>query len=176
MPSVAKSCWGGRFSCGRVPQALHLRPAAAVLRLSAGRLIAAASHVLAAPRCCLKLHVERLPVGAHAGVSEAAGLLAVLWPWFSTSFGSYVTESVTHCPEGGKTVMASRPAGPGGKAGATLDLRHRKTVGLIEDFIGRYRREYDFYHQAARLAAQILEANLCLRPLRQFGADSLNNI
>ena len=33
-------------------------------------------------------------------------------------------------------------------------------MGLIEDFIGRYRREYDFYDQAARLLAQLLEARL----------------
>src|SRR5205814_113015 len=32
--------------------------------------------------------------------------------------------------------------------------------GAIEDFIGRYRREYDFYDQAARLVAQLLEARL----------------
>jgi ppGpp synthetase/RelA/SpoT-type nucleotidyltranferase len=31
---------------------------------------------------------------------------------------------------------------------------------LIEDFIARYRKEYDFYDQAARLVAQTLEANL----------------
>lgn len=33
-------------------------------------------------------------------------------------------------------------------------------MGLIDDFIGRYSKEYDFYDQAARLAAQILDANL----------------
>jgi len=33
-------------------------------------------------------------------------------------------------------------------------------MGIIEDFIGRYRREYDFYDQAARLVAQQLEARL----------------
>jgi ppGpp synthetase/RelA/SpoT-type nucleotidyltranferase len=33
-------------------------------------------------------------------------------------------------------------------------------MGVIEDFIGRYRKEYDFYDQAARLAAQLLEARL----------------
>jgi ppGpp synthetase/RelA/SpoT-type nucleotidyltranferase len=33
-------------------------------------------------------------------------------------------------------------------------------VHLIEDFIARYRKEYDFYDQAARLVAQALEANL----------------
>ena len=30
-------------------------------------------------------------------------------------------------------------------------------MGLIEDFITRYRKEYDFYDQASRLAAQALE-------------------
>lgn len=33
-------------------------------------------------------------------------------------------------------------------------------MGAIEDFIGRYRKEYDFYDQAARLVAQLLEARL----------------
>lgn len=33
-------------------------------------------------------------------------------------------------------------------------------MALIEEFIGRYRREYDFYDQAARLVAQLLEARL----------------
>ncbi|MGQ0554550.1 MAG: hypothetical protein ACT4PN_01205 [Nitrospiraceae bacterium] len=33
-------------------------------------------------------------------------------------------------------------------------------MGLIEDFIARYRKEYDFYDQAARLTAQLLEGRL----------------
>jgi ppGpp synthetase/RelA/SpoT-type nucleotidyltranferase len=33
-------------------------------------------------------------------------------------------------------------------------------VPLIEDFIARYRKEYDFYDQAARLVAQAIDANL----------------
>src|SRR5574341_1274205 len=33
-------------------------------------------------------------------------------------------------------------------------------MGLVEDFIARYRKEYDFYDQAARLVAQILEGRL----------------
>jgi len=33
-------------------------------------------------------------------------------------------------------------------------------MGLIEDFISRYRREYDFYDQASRLVEQLLEARL----------------
>lgn len=33
-------------------------------------------------------------------------------------------------------------------------------VGLIEDFIARYVKEYDFYDQAGRLVAQTLETNL----------------
>jgi ppGpp synthetase/RelA/SpoT-type nucleotidyltranferase len=33
-------------------------------------------------------------------------------------------------------------------------------VPLIDDFIARYRKEYDFYDQAARLVAQALETNL----------------
>src|SRR5690348_10610794 len=31
-------------------------------------------------------------------------------------------------------------------------------MGLLEDFMSRYRRELDYYEQAARLAAQQLEA------------------
>lgn len=33
-------------------------------------------------------------------------------------------------------------------------------MGLIEDFIARYSKEYDFYEQVGRLAAQKLEAEL----------------
>jgi ppGpp synthetase/RelA/SpoT-type nucleotidyltranferase len=33
-------------------------------------------------------------------------------------------------------------------------------MDLIDDFIARYRKEYDFYDQAARLVAQALESNL----------------
>ncbi len=33
-------------------------------------------------------------------------------------------------------------------------------MGVIEDFVSRYRREYDFYDQAARLVAQLLDARL----------------
>jgi ppGpp synthetase/RelA/SpoT-type nucleotidyltranferase len=33
-------------------------------------------------------------------------------------------------------------------------------MGLIEDFVARYRKEFDFYDQAARLVAQTLESAL----------------
>ena len=33
-------------------------------------------------------------------------------------------------------------------------------MGLIEDFVARYRKEFDFYDQAARLVAQTLEGAL----------------
>lgn len=33
-------------------------------------------------------------------------------------------------------------------------------MGLIEEFIARYRKEYDFYDQAARLIAQLLDSSL----------------
>ncbi|HSH58560.1 MAG TPA: RelA/SpoT domain-containing protein [Acidimicrobiales bacterium] len=33
-------------------------------------------------------------------------------------------------------------------------------MGIIEDFLARYRKEYDFYSAAGRLVAQILESNL----------------
>src|SRR5436309_10122629 len=41
-------------------------------------------------------------------------------------------------------------------------------MGLIEDFIARYRKEYDFYDQAARLVAQTLEANLQAAGIRSM--------
>ena len=39
-------------------------------------------------------------------------------------------------------------------------------MGVIEDFISRYRKEYDFYDQAARLVAQLLEARLQVAGVR----------
>jgi ppGpp synthetase/RelA/SpoT-type nucleotidyltranferase len=33
-------------------------------------------------------------------------------------------------------------------------------MGLIDEFVARYRREYDFYDQAARLVAQVLEVGI----------------
>ncbi len=33
-------------------------------------------------------------------------------------------------------------------------------MGIVEDFVGRYRREYDFYDQAARLVHQAIDARL----------------
>lgn len=33
-------------------------------------------------------------------------------------------------------------------------------MGTVEDFVARYRKEYDFYYEAARLCAQMLEARL----------------
>lgn len=41
-------------------------------------------------------------------------------------------------------------------------------MGLIEDFIARYRKEYDFYDQAARLVAQTLDANLQAAGIRSI--------
>jgi ppGpp synthetase/RelA/SpoT-type nucleotidyltranferase len=38
--------------------------------------------------------------------------------------------------------------------------RGGKRLGLIEEFIARYRREFDYYDQTARLVAQTLDANL----------------
>jgi ppGpp synthetase/RelA/SpoT-type nucleotidyltranferase len=35
-----------------------------------------------------------------------------------------------------------------------------KAMGIIEKYVGRYRKEYDFYDQAARLVAQLLEGSL----------------
>lgn len=33
-------------------------------------------------------------------------------------------------------------------------------MGIIEDFVSRYRKECEFYDQAARLVAQTVESNL----------------
>ena len=41
-------------------------------------------------------------------------------------------------------------------------------MGLIEDFIARYRREYDYYDQAARLVAQALDSNLQAAGIRSM--------
>lgn len=41
-------------------------------------------------------------------------------------------------------------------------------MGLIEEFIARYRKEYDFYDQAARLVAQILEGRLQAAGIRSM--------
>ena len=41
-------------------------------------------------------------------------------------------------------------------------------MGLIEEFIARYRKEYDFYDQAARLLAQILEGRLQAAGIRSM--------
>jgi ppGpp synthetase/RelA/SpoT-type nucleotidyltranferase len=41
-------------------------------------------------------------------------------------------------------------------------------MNLLEDFIARYRKEYDFYDQAARLVAQILDANLQASGIRSM--------
>jgi len=41
-------------------------------------------------------------------------------------------------------------------------------IDLIDNFIARYRREYDFFDQAARLAAQILEGRLRAAGIRSI--------
>jgi ppGpp synthetase/RelA/SpoT-type nucleotidyltranferase len=41
-------------------------------------------------------------------------------------------------------------------------------MGLIEDFLARYRKEYDFYDQSARLVAQTLETNLQAAGIRSI--------
>src|SRR5271156_61192 len=49
-------------------------------------------------------------------------------------------------------------------------------MGLVEDFIARYRKEYDFYDQVSRLVGQTLEANLQnagIRSMVTFRAKSI---
>src|SRR5438034_280212 len=41
-------------------------------------------------------------------------------------------------------------------------------MGLIEEFLGRYRKEFDFYDQAARLVAQTLDAGLQAAGIRSI--------
>src|SRR5262249_19306967 len=36
----------------------------------------------------------------------------------------------------------------------------KKNMNLVDEFIARYKKEYDFYDQAARLISQLLERNL----------------
>lgn len=52
-------------------------------------------------------------------------------------------------------------------------------MGLIEDFISRYRREYDFYDHAARLVAQLLDTALQsagIRDMVTFRAKSSSRL
>lgn len=49
-------------------------------------------------------------------------------------------------------------------------------MGLVEDFLARYRKEYDFYEQVARLVAQTIELNLQstgIRSIVTYRAKSL---
>jgi ppGpp synthetase/RelA/SpoT-type nucleotidyltranferase len=41
-------------------------------------------------------------------------------------------------------------------------------MGLIEEFIARYRREFDYYDQTARLIAQALDSNLQAAGIRSM--------
>src|SRR6476661_4886361 len=41
-------------------------------------------------------------------------------------------------------------------------------MGIIEDFVARYRKEFDYYDQVARLVAQILEGNLQAAGIRSM--------
>jgi ppGpp synthetase/RelA/SpoT-type nucleotidyltranferase len=49
-------------------------------------------------------------------------------------------------------------------------------MGVIEDFIARYRKEYDFYDQAARLVGQLLEANLQTAGIRSMVTSRAKSI
>jgi ppGpp synthetase/RelA/SpoT-type nucleotidyltranferase len=52
-------------------------------------------------------------------------------------------------------------------------------MGVVEDFISRYTKEYDFYDQAARLAAQKLESDLReagIRSIVTYRAKSISNL
>lgn len=49
-------------------------------------------------------------------------------------------------------------------------------MGVIEDFIARYRKEYDFYDQAARLVGQILETNLQTAGIRSMVTSRAKSI
>src|SRR5207253_1432234 len=44
----------------------------------------------------------------------------------------------------------------------------RRAMGLIEEFIARYRREFDYYDQTARLIAQALDSNLQAAGIRSM--------
>jgi ppGpp synthetase/RelA/SpoT-type nucleotidyltranferase len=49
-------------------------------------------------------------------------------------------------------------------------------MGVIEDFIARYRKEYDFYDQVARLVGQTLEANLQTAGIRSMVTSRAKSI
>ena len=49
-------------------------------------------------------------------------------------------------------------------------------MGLIEDFLSRYRKEYDFYDQAARLVAQLLEGSLQAAGIRSMVTSRANTV
>jgi ppGpp synthetase/RelA/SpoT-type nucleotidyltranferase len=50
------------------------------------------------------------------------------------------------------------------------------TMSLIDDFISRYTKEYDFYYQAGRLAAQKLESSLREAGVRSIVTDRAKSI
>jgi ppGpp synthetase/RelA/SpoT-type nucleotidyltranferase len=49
-------------------------------------------------------------------------------------------------------------------------------MGVLEDFIGRYRREQDFYEQAARLVAQALESRVQAEGIRAIISYRAKNV
>lgn len=49
-------------------------------------------------------------------------------------------------------------------------------MGMIEDFIARYTKEYDFYSQAARLAEEMLQANLQAAGIRSIVTSRAKSI
>jgi len=48
-------------------------------------------------------------------------------------------------------------------------------VDLITQFISRYRKEYDFYEQACRMVAQVLDANLQSAGIRSIVTSRAKN-
>ncbi len=65
-------------------------------------------------------------------------------------------------PHSGRTSAIREPqrADPSETQRQPLVRKGWAAMGLIEDFLARYEKEYDFYSAAARLVAQILESDL----------------
>jgi len=73
---------------------------------------------------------------------------------------------------GGPTPDLRRPQNTPSLLGAALP---EHTSVIVDDFVARYRREFDFYDQVARLVAQILDTNLQSAGIRAIVTSRAKN-